>query len=67
MKLADYLETAGQTQEAFAKAIGVTPEAVRLWCRGERTPRWKAVLAIRKATDGQVDVGDFEPEQAAAQ
>ena len=66
MKLAEYITSHGTTQDAFAKAIGVTPEAVRLWCLGLRTPRPKAVLAIRKETGGKVDWQDFGPEQLTA-
>lgn len=67
MKLSHYLKSEEVSKEAFAKAVGVTPEAVRLWCLGIRTPRWKAILAIREATEGKVDVHDFEPDQVAAQ
>jgi DNA-binding transcriptional regulator YdaS (Cro superfamily) len=61
MKLKNYLDSEQITITAFAKRIGVSPEAVRLWCLGVRTPRWKAVQAIRSATEGKVEVGDFEP------
>lgn len=67
MKLDAYLSKHDISKEAFARRIGVSPEAVRLWCAGERTPRWKAVIAIRQATEGHVDVGDFEPAHIAAQ
>ena len=66
MKLAQYLEAENISQDAFAKAVQVTPEAVRLSCLGMRTPRWKAIQAIRKATEGRVDLQDFEPEQLTA-
>jgi len=65
MKLKTYLDAEGITMYAFAKSLGVTPEAVRMWCMGERTPRWKAIQAIRSATDGKVDIRDFEPGVAA--
>lgn len=65
MKLQDYIVSEQLTYTAFAKTIGASPEAVRLWCLGVRTPRWKAVQAIRSATGGKVDIGDFEPEQVA--
>lgn len=66
MKLDAYLETKAISREAFAKAVGVTPEAVRLWCLGIRTPRWKAIRAIEKQTEGKVGWQDFEPDRATA-
>lgn len=67
MPLDKHLRAAGVSKERFAKQIGVTPEAVRLWCNGRRTPRLKALLAIRAATAGAIGFADFEPENIAAQ
>lgn len=66
MKLDLYLSETKTTREAFAKRIGCTPEAVRLWCNGERQPRPKAVQAIQEATKGKVGWADFDPSAAAA-
>lgn len=65
MKLEAYIRAEGMNYTTFATAIGASPEAVRLWCLGVRTPRWKAIQAIRSATSGRVDIQDFEPERIA--
>lgn len=62
-----YLKSAGISKDAFAKKVGVTPEAVRLWCSGRRTPRLKALVAIRDVTNGAIRFADFEPENVAAE
>lgn len=59
MKLSDWLTKTDTTYAAFAKQVGVTSEAVRLWCLGERMPRKAQVVKIAKATAGKVNIMDF--------
>jgi transcriptional regulator with XRE-family HTH domain len=65
MKLADYL--ADKSRSEFARQLGVTPEAVRLWQIGERTPRRDVMARIAEITGGSVTPADFyaSPEAAA--
>lgn len=66
MKLADYTKNPEGRAE-LARALGVTEEAVRLWEKGERTPRSKMQARIMKLTKNKVTPWDFlpQPEQAA--
>lgn len=59
MKLRTYLTANGIEAADFAVRMGVTGEAVRLWCADERTPRAEAMRKIVEATNGQVTPNDF--------
>ena len=65
MKLDVYLSETKTSKEAFAKLIGRSPEAVRLWCQRKRQPRPDTVQAIQQATGGRVTWADFAPHTAA--
>lgn len=64
MKLTEYLDTNSVSRTDFAKQVGVTVEAVRLWERGERFPRPGAMKAIINLTGGNVGWEDFDAEAA---
>jgi DNA-binding transcriptional regulator YdaS (Cro superfamily) len=66
MKLNTYLDANGIDRAAFAKQIGVSAEAVRLWICGSRAPRRQHLDAIRAATNGAVTANDFFADQSAA-
>ena len=59
MKLSEYLDREGVNREKFAAICRVTTEAVRLWEKGHRIPRAKAMQRIAKASRGAVKPSDF--------
>lgn len=65
MTLSEYL--ADKSRPEFAKQIGVTAEAVRLWEIGRRMPRRAVMARIAEITGGAVTPADFyaAPEAAA--
>ena len=63
MKLDEYLSDSEHSVAAFAAAVGVTPEAVRQWRKGERFPRFKQLQQIAEFTHGRVMPNDFLPVQ----
>ena len=71
MQLGQYLKEEGLTVATFARDIGISAEAVRLYVTGQRRPRAAVIDRIRDKTHGKVRAGDFfgesEDEEAAAQ
>lgn len=67
MKLADYLTAKGLSPTEFAPKVGVSPEAIRLYLKGERHPRPKVMRAISAETEGAVSANDFFAAEAPAQ
>lgn len=65
MQLRDYIDSRGQTIEEFAAAHGFSVATLKKWTRGERTPRPKAMQAIKAATCGKVSADDFHEGRAA--
>lgn len=67
MRFDDYLSREKIGNEEFAGRLGVTPEAVRLWRLGKRTPRREIMERIRVETAGAVQANDFfaTPSEAA--
>ena len=59
MTLLEYLTTMGLDRAAFARKIGATPEAVRLWEVGRRIPNQVFMKRIADATDNRVMPNDF--------
>lgn len=59
MRLATYLDSQEFSIRQFADLIGVTPEAVRLYVTGKRTPRGPTMRRIMNATRGEVTANDF--------
>ena len=59
MRLRQYFTANNLDIASFAKSIGVSPEAVRLWLAGKRVPRRRLLKRIVEATDGAVQANDF--------
>ena len=59
MKLSDWLTKNDLAHSDFAKRVGVSKEAVRLWCLGERKPQERHLVKIVKVTAGKVGLLDF--------
>jgi DNA-binding transcriptional regulator YdaS (Cro superfamily) len=59
MNLNDYLKTT--TQDAFAKAVGVTQSMVAQWVAGARITAERAVM-IERATNGAITRGELRPD-----
>lgn len=74
MDLRAYLEREETTYSAFARKIGVSPQAVQRYVKGDRRPSAEIMTTIRGATDGAVQPNDFfdfpsntnEPERRAS-
>jgi hypothetical protein len=66
-KLADYLNETGISRHDFAKQIGVSSEAVRIWLVSEtdRMPQRPILARIVEATNGRVTGLDFLPSELA--
>jgi transcriptional regulator with XRE-family HTH domain len=64
MKLAEYLKSAGTTQEAFAARIGRSGASVSRLVNGLQKPDFDTMLAIDQATEGKVTVADFASDAA---
>ena len=60
MLLADYLDTRGYTQQAFADRLGCSRPTVSYWMRGLKHPRPYWVAKIRAATGGKVGAEDLQ-------
>jgi DNA-binding transcriptional regulator YdaS (Cro superfamily) len=61
MKLETYLDENGGAV-TLAKELGVSPEAVRLWVRGDRLPKPVTAMRIERLTDGRVTRADLRPD-----
>ena len=61
MRIDIYLAQMEISLDAFSRAIGVTPEAVRRYRAGDRLPHWDVMLRISEATKGAVTPNDFLP------
>lgn len=67
MKLGEYLterkisaaDFAVLLKQAGGKKFAITGEAVRLWTKGDRRPRPRAMTAITEVTGGLVQPNDF--------
>jgi len=63
MKLINYFMTSGVSQRQLAMAIGVTPQAICLYTKGNRTPSLKVAQRIVKLTKGKVQWEDLIPPE----
>lgn len=59
MKLSDFLAERNIKAVDFGPQIGVSPQAVRRYCLGERIPDRKTMARIFGVTDGLVAANDF--------
>lgn len=64
MTLARYLQESGLSVREFASRIGVSPEAIRLYLKGQRRPRGAVIKAIASETKGAVSANDFYAAEA---
>jgi hypothetical protein len=66
MKLSEYLTANDIGVPDFARKIRVTPQCVRLYIEGKRTPRPAQMQAIFTETAGAVTANDFFLMEGAA-
>lgn len=59
MKIEEYLKRCQITQAMLASRVGVSVQAVSLFCLGERIPRPETMRKIYVATNGAVTPNDF--------
>jgi predicted transcriptional regulator len=59
MKLDSYLSENGFTCGQFARLIGVTPQAVDRYVKGQRIPNEEVMPKIYEMTNGEVTPNDF--------
>lgn len=59
MKLDRYLFETKTKPAEFARTLGVSREAVRLYIKGDRLPRRDIMERIVRETDGEVTANDF--------
>ena len=59
MKLKTYLKRRKLTLKAFAKKVGITPQAIHYYVTGQRTPQLGIAMDIVRATDGEVSLRDL--------
>lgn len=64
MTLGEYLSKNAISTATFAASVGCTPEAVRLWAKGERVPRGDTIRRISDLTHGAVRPADWYAEAA---
>lgn len=67
MRLEIYLTKKRLTIPEFAEQIGVTPQAVHRYVRGERIPRLDVMDRIIELTGGKVEAGDLVDASRAFQ
>ena len=49
------ITNAGYTQEKFAEKLGVSREAVNMYCSGKRKPQQRTLLKILRLTNVQAE------------
>jgi transcriptional regulator with XRE-family HTH domain len=59
MKLRDYLKKHNQTQDEFAKMVGVTRPLITQIISGRKNPSIKVLMKITELTDGEVTPVDL--------
>ena len=59
MKLAEYLETEGNSASKLAQSLGVAVSTITRAAKGENTPSRKLMAAIYTETQGKVTPNDF--------
>lgn len=64
MKLETYLQAVGQTEAAFARALGVSQVTINRYVRNERFPDPETIERIWKATGREVAVTDWHQQAA---
>ena len=59
MQLSEYLESSSVDRKTFAETLGVHPDTLYKWQRGERLPRREMMRRIADETSGAVTANDF--------
>jgi len=59
------MKLAGLRDQQFADLVGYERSLICRWRRGRSTPRWGAIMAISRVTDGAVTAQDWMPEEGA--
>jgi len=59
MKLSQWFEETKTEKRAFAKSIGVTPQMISAYCKGQIWPSRKRMALIADETNGAVTANDF--------
>lgn len=59
MKLQDWFKETGKQKRAFATEIGVTPQMISAYCKGDIWPSKERMLLISEKTGGAVTANDF--------
>lgn len=60
MTLRDWIRAGGNVR-TIQEAAGVHYVTAWKWCFGHKTPSWKQIPAIERATNGAVTAADFVP------
>jgi transcriptional regulator with XRE-family HTH domain len=64
MKLSEYMEKNGVSDEALAKAVGRERSTVTRWRLEKTRPDWDVLAKLEQATNKKVRASDFYPEVA---
>ena len=59
MRLADYMEARGLSDETLAKRLKVSRPTVSRIRRGKIRPGWNTIKILERVTDGLVTANDF--------
>jgi len=59
MKLSDWMQTAGITDEELARRVGKDRVTISRVRRGKNFPSWELAAQLRRVTDGKVGPEDF--------
>lgn len=63
MTLSEYLSKHSMSQSRFSRDAGLSISAITRYLNGERQPDLNALHKIIKATNGEVGLEDFLPDQ----
>lgn len=66
MDLRTYLTERNITPSAFAREVGVTPQAMHRYVNGQRWPRGDKARRIEELTGGEVSASDLLPKKTEA-
>lgn len=67
MNLETWLKRNGKLKRDFANEIGVTPQMISAYLKGDIWPSKERMLLIAEKTGGAVTANDFLAEDGAAQ
>jgi DNA-binding transcriptional regulator YdaS (Cro superfamily) len=67
MKLSDWFAKTGCQKRAFAMEIGVTPQMISAYCKGQIWPSKTRMRLISERTGGDVTPNDFLEAVGGAQ